>query len=311
MEDAQFVAGTPGPAFRERREVRGAAWGLAAAMLTAGWWVITRHGVTTAFDQYDVAALRFATSGLLLAPVLWRNRRAIAAVPPLRLAVMVLCAGAPYSLITGTGLQFASAGNGGTLVNGVMPLFAALLSAVLLRESVGPSRCLGLGIVVAGVLGLSGGAGLSVTSSPLFLLAGLMWAGFTVALRGSGLGPLAAVAFVCVVSGAVYLPAYLLLSDDPVALTAPLAESIPQAAYQGLLSAIVAVYCFAKAVMLLGAARAAVFGALVPVLASLLGAALLAEVPTSAEALSVATVALGAGLASGAVRLSVPLRAAS
>jgi len=292
------------------RELRGAAWGLAAAALTAGWWVITRQGVTTAFDQYDVAALRFAVSGLLLTPVLWRHRRAIAAVPPMLLVVMVLCAGAPYSLITGTGLRFASAGHGGTLVSGVFPLCAALLSAVVLKEAVGPSRCLGLGVVVAGVVGLGGGAAASAAMSPLFLMASLMWAGFTVALHRSGLTPLAAVACVCVASCAVYVPAYLLLSNDPLALTAPLAESLPHALYQGLLSAIVAVYCFARAVMLLGAARAAVFGALVPVLASLMGAALLAEAPTPTEALSIATVAIGATLASGAVRLPVRLTAA-
>ena len=58
------------------KDLHGTAWGSAAAALTAGWWVFTRHGVTTSFDQYDVAALRFAASGLLLLPVLfWWGRR--------------------------------------------------------------------------------------------------------------------------------------------------------------------------------------------------------------------------------------------
>lgn len=285
------------------RDMQGAAWGTGAALLTAGWWVVTRQGVTTSFDPFDVAALRFAASGLLLAPVLWRHRRTIAATPPGLIAVMVLCAGAPYSLVTGMGLRFASAGNGGSLVSGVMPLFAALLSALFLKETVGPSRALGLGVVVAGVLGLGRGVPASAAAVPLFLLAGLMWAGFTVALRRSGLPPLAAVSVVCAASCCLYVPAYLLLADRMPVLSVPLAEIVPQILYQGVLSAVVAVYCFARAVVVLGAARAAVFGALVPVLASLLGAALLAEVPTAAETLCIATIAVGALAASGAVRL--------
>ncbi|HSK41576.1 MAG TPA: DMT family transporter [Arenibaculum sp.] len=309
MADSMTVNGAVPFVGITRRELHGIAWGLAAAMLTAGWWVMTRLGVTTTLDQYDVAALRFATSGLLMLPVLWRCRREIAAVRPSLLAVMVLCAGIPYSLVAGTGLRFASAANGGALVSGMMPLFAAVLSTLVLKENIGPGRCLGLGIVVAGVLGIGGAAAASATALPLFILASLMWASFTIVLRRTNLAPFAAVSFVCCVSGAVYVPSYLMLSDQPMALTVPLSDMLPQVLYQGLLSAVVAVYCFARAVMLLGPARASVFGALVPVLACLMGAAFLAEVPTAAEVLSIATIAAGAALASGAVRIPVRMPA--
>jgi drug/metabolite transporter (DMT)-like permease len=291
------------PAGGRHGELRGIAWGLAAAFLTAGWWVVTRRGVTASLDQLDVAALRFAVSGLLLSPVLWRHRRKLGKASKILLAVMAVCAGAPYSLVAGTALTFAPAASGGALVGGLMPLFVALLSMLVLKEPIGAARCLGLGIVVAGVVGLAGTAAASSAAMPLFVLASLMSACFTVALRRSGLPPLAAISLVCFVSGLTYIPCYLILFGRPFVPAAPVAEVLQQALYQGALSAIVASYCFARAVMLLGPARAALFGALVPVLACLLGAAVLAECPTSAEAAAIGTIAAGTVLASGAVRV--------
>ncbi len=290
----------------DRRTAAGAAWGSAAALLTAGWWVMTRQGVTTAMDPYDSAALRFAVSGALLAPVLWRRRQALAAVPAPLLAVMALCAGAPYSLLVAGGLRLAEAGNGGALVSGALPLFTTLLSVLVLRETVAAGRWIGLAVILAGMLGLAGAAASAAASLPLFLTAGLMWAGFTVTLRLSRLPVDAAIAVVSVASAALYLPGYLLIGADTVALDA---RTLPHALYQGVVSAIVAVYCFGRAVQALGAARAALFGAVVPVLANLLGAVLLGEVPTGSETAAVATIAVGAGLASGGLRL--PGRAAN
>jgi drug/metabolite transporter (DMT)-like permease len=285
----------------------GVAWGLLAALLTAGWWVMTRHGVTSTADQYEITAMRFTISGVLLAPVVWRYRRAIAAVPAPLLAVMVLCAGAPYSLMTGTGLRAASAGNGGALVSGTLPLFTALLSSVVLKEAINRTRWIGMAVIMCGIAGLCGG-GAPANAVPPLVCAGLMWAGFTVALRRSGLPMLAAVALVCSASAILYVPAYLLFASAAPARGGLHIEALPHALYQGVVSAIVAVYCFGRAVQLLGAARASLFAALVPVLASLIGRVLLAEVPAGDDMLWVVTVALGATLASGAIRMRWPRR---
>ncbi len=290
--------------------LRGAMWGTTAAIIAAGWWVATRFSVSHSLDHYDLAALRFGIAGLLLAPVLLRHWRVILDVPWPVLAVLMVGAGAPYALIAGGGVRFAHAGNGGALVTGLLPIFAALLSATFANEPIARGRRLGLGIIVAGTLAICGQGIMAGTAAfgYLLLAAGaLLWAGFTVAMRRSGLPAIQAVAVVSGASLVLYLPVYVLWLD-PNLLSAPPGELLLQAAYQGVVVGCIAIYCYGRAVALLGPARSAALLALVPVLTTALGMLLLDEQPKPAEALGVVLVSVGVGLASG-VRLasSIPL----
>lgn len=289
-----------------RELLHGAAWGVSAALLSAGWWVVTRASVghdLDHLDPFDLAALRFAIAGVLLLPVLLRRWAAIRRTSPWLLAIMILSIGAPYSLVAGGGLCFAPAGSGGVLVPGALPLFAAALAALVFRERIDRQRGAGLALIVAGI-GAMAGHGLfadpAATPGHLMFLGGaLLWAGFTVALRKAALAPLAAVALVSVASMGLYLPLYVWLLE-PRILTAPLNEILVQALYQGVLAGIAGLYCFSRAVALLGAARGAAFAALVPVLATAIGVPLLGEYPSPEETAAVGLVALGVYLASGA-----------
>lgn len=288
--------------------LRGAIWGTAAAVIAAGWWVATRLSVSHSLDHYDLAALRFGVAGLLLAPVLLRHWGAIRRVPWPVLAMLAIGAGAPYAVIAGGGVRFTPAGNGGALVTGLLPVFAALLSAVVVKEPVESGRRLGLGIIVAGTLAICGHGMLTGANSSGYLLLGagaLLWAGFTVALRRSGLAAIQAVAVLSVASLVLYLPVYALWLEPGIP-RAPSGELLLQATYQGVVVGCVAMYCYGRAVALLGPARSAALLALVPVLATVLGMLVLDEHPGPAEAIGVLLVSAGVGLASG-VRLSNPI----
>src|SRR5689334_3189650 len=63
----------------------GVLWGLAAVLIWAGWWVLTRFSVTGSLRATDLAALRFGLAGLVMLPVFLRHRTAIAHVPKLLL----------------------------------------------------------------------------------------------------------------------------------------------------------------------------------------------------------------------------------
>jgi drug/metabolite transporter (DMT)-like permease len=76
-------------------------------------------------------------------------------------------------------------------------------------------------------------------------------------------------------------------------LQAPLREILVQGIFQGILSAIVALLCFTRAVAILGAARGAVFGALVPGLALLFAIPILGQFPTRLQITGVALVTVG------------------
>jgi drug/metabolite transporter (DMT)-like permease len=49
--------------------LRGAVFGLAAVSIWAGWSTMTRLAVITNLDAWNIPALRFGVSGLLLLPI--------------------------------------------------------------------------------------------------------------------------------------------------------------------------------------------------------------------------------------------------
>ena len=285
----------------------GAAWGLFAISVWVGWILLTRYGVTTSMSAYDIGALRFTLSGLLLAPIVFRDGFGIRKVG-LKLWLVIVCgAGIPYVLIASTGLTFAPAAHAGALVPGTMPLWTALLAMIFLHEKIGRSRRLGLAMIPIGIV-IFVGAGLTHFETGywrghlLFIAAAICWASFTVAMRAasaSGFTALQAAATVSVVSAIVYLPVYALWLPHRIA-DAPMSAILVQTIYQGVFVSIISLYAYTRSVALLGASLGASFASLVPVLAMLAAIPLLGEVPKPADYLGIATVTIGVFLSSGA-----------
>src|SRR5947209_6759920 len=120
--------------------LKGAVFGFAAVSIWASWSVITRLAVTTSLDAWDVVALRFGVAGLLLSPIVWRRGLALDRLGWPGLAGIIAGTGAPYALVAAEGLRFAPAYDGGALNPAVMPLFVALIGAIVLRERLSTPR---------------------------------------------------------------------------------------------------------------------------------------------------------------------------
>ncbi len=282
--------------------------GTAAALTTVtiwgAWVVVTRLGVTTTLGPVDVAVLRFLIPAVVLSPVLAREGFALRRIGTVKTAAMVAGAGAPFFLVSSAGMRFAPAADVGALLPGTMPLFVALLSAVLAGERFGASRLAGFGLIVTGVAaigggGLVGGADGAWRGHGLLLAAAGLWAGYTLALKRAGIGPWHAAALVSAYSAAGLVPVCLLGGASRL-FEAPGTEVALQALFQGVLSGVVAMAAYGAAVRRLGASRAAAFSALVPVVAALLAIPVLGEVPDATTAAAIAAVAAGVVLASGA-----------
>jgi hypothetical protein len=140
--------------------LKGAAFGLAAMSIWAGWSAMTRLAVTTNLDALDVAALRFGVAGVLLAPVVMQRGLARDRLGWLGLVVMIAGIGAPYVLVAAGGLRFAPASDQGALNPGCMPLFVALIAATVLGESILIARGIGLALILAGALVIVGWHGI-------------------------------------------------------------------------------------------------------------------------------------------------------
>ena len=290
--------------------LRGALWGLGAISIWVSWILYTRVGVTSATSKmspHDLVALRFACAGLVMLPIVLRKGLAIARLGLANWLLIVCCAGVPYVLLASSGLQFAPAAQAGALIPGTLPLWAALLAMIFLREHISGLRRVGLALIPVGLVIILG-AGLFHFETGhwrghlLFIGASLTWAIFTVAMRHagrSGLEAIHAAAIVSVVSMVVYLPVYLLFLPHQLAAT-PWSAIIGQTLFQGIVVSIVSLVAFTRAVNLLGASLAASFASLVPVLAMLAAIPLLGEVPGMSDVAGIAVITVGVFLASGA-----------
>jgi drug/metabolite transporter (DMT)-like permease len=282
--------------------LRGALYGLAAVTIWSGWIVVARLGLRTSLTPWDIAALRFGVAGLLLLPYVMRNGIALERLGWIGLAAIVLGGGAPV-LLANAGLLFAPAAHAGALFPGVMPLAVALLAAAILHEPFTKTKKIGFVLVLSGVFGIAWSASGAVESGQtighaLFLGSAVAWACYTVAMRRARLDGLHAAAIAAVGALFLYLPVYLALAGASLA-NAPWGDLALQAIVQGLLTAIVSLIFYGRAVSILGASSGAAFAALSPAMTAIMAIPILGEWPTAIDWIAIAGISAGVYIVSG------------
>ena len=97
------------------------AAGIAAALLYAGQFVISRWSFQRTLTPWDLAAVRFVVAGSLLLPIVVRHGvRNAAGIGWRRAIVLATIVGAPYTLILFAGLALAPASHGALIVTSGM-----------------------------------------------------------------------------------------------------------------------------------------------------------------------------------------------
>ena len=114
----------------------------------------------------------------------------------------------------------------------------------------------------------------------------------SVAARASGLQAMEAAGAVAILSAVFFLPPYFYWAGDAL-LKASAAELWMQGIGQGILTGTVALALHARTVVVLGAARGALFQSLVPPFTLVLSFVFLREVPGLAEIAAIALVLVG------------------
>jgi drug/metabolite transporter (DMT)-like permease len=280
----------------------GAACGVAAVSIWAGWIVIARQGLRSSLTPWDIAALRFGVAGVLLLPIVLRKGLAIDRLGWFGLAAIVLGGAAPVFLAN-TGLLFAPAAQAGALFPGVMPLMVAMVAAMVLGEAITRTKLLGFALIIPGVVAITMASGGELGSRQnlghaLFLSAGLAWAFYTVAMRRARLDGLHAAALSAVGSMLLYLPIFWALPGTTVT-RAPWFDIALQAFVQGVLTAVVSLVLYGRAVNILGASSGAAFAALCPAMTAVFAIPILNEWPRAIDWTAIISISAGVYIVSG------------
>ncbi|WP_425403802.1 DMT family transporter [Hwanghaeella sp.] len=304
------VHGTPhGTPQEDRLNPLGILLGISAAVFWGAYLAMSRAGVGMGLDGYDVAFIRFAVGGVLMLPwFLMNSPHTLGGVGWGRGIALALTAGPLFILLTVAGYFFAPLAHGAVIQPSTSMVATAAMAVFLFGERVGPARTLGLAVVVIGLVVVSG-QGLFHASletpigDAMFAAAGLLWAIFTVLGKRWGISPVAATAAVSVLSCAVMVPGYLATVGLSKLAAVPWEILLTQIVVQGALAGVVAMLCYTRAVQLLGAGRAAIFPALVPVSAIVVGIPVAGEFPTASQFAGLAVVTTGMLIALGVLRL--------
>jgi drug/metabolite transporter (DMT)-like permease len=279
--------------------LQGTLWGGAAVTIWGLYLAFARANVSQGILPADLALIRFVTAGLIMLPWLSRHRQAVRRETEWsKAAILTLLAGPLFILVGASGFKFAPLSHGSVIQPGTITIAGLMLGAVLLGDALTRARMIGAAVIVSGLALVAGPSALhggptSLIGDSLFAAAGLMWALFAVLSRRWSVSPLTATAVVSVLSAAVYTPFFLATRGISALSALPVDTLFQLIVLHGVLSGVVAVFAFGRAVELLGAPRAAAFPALVPVIATLAGIAIIGEVPSLTQLAGLLITTLG------------------
>jgi drug/metabolite transporter (DMT)-like permease len=290
--------------------------GMTAALATVTIWAAfllgTRFAVQGSFTVEEILVLRLVPAALVLTPFMFR----LGVVPygqsmPRALMLMV-GASAVFPFVVSTGLSYAPASDGGALAPGMLPFWTALAAFALAREIPGPRRRIGLAMILAGAMIVSlrhiiAGSDDDTWKGHLMFLGGSgLWAVSSVIFRQSGLSSLHALV-IGVFWGTLLFTPLMLATGKVTFAAASWSDIAVMIVFQSFIIGILAMFLYGYAVRVIGAAEAAAFGALTPILALLGGAVFLAEGITLFKIVGIALVAVGVLLASGVLSRPQPV----
>jgi len=274
----------------------GVLCGVGAALFWAVGFVAARQGVDVGLSPLVIALHRFLWPGLALLPFAARNgfgdfRR----LGWQRAIILTVFGGLPLAILSYAGFLLVPLGHGGVIQPACASLGGLLLSWLVLREPLPARRIAGalaivLGLCIIGAEALRTMGVHGIAGDLMFAAAGCSFATFGMLLRLWRIEPMPAVAITSVLS-LVGLPVMLVGLGNTV--HAGIFETVLQIIVQGVFAGAGAIYLFARAVVLLGASRAAMFPSLVPPITLLVGFLALGVLPSLSQLAGLVVVVIG------------------
>ena len=274
----------------------GVACGAGSALFWAFGFVAAKHGVQVGMSSLVLALHRFIWPGLALFPVLVRDGLGdLGGLGWHRGIAISLVGGLPLALWSYFGYVYVPLGHGAIIQPSCAAVGGLILARLVVKEALPRRRVAGAAIIVLG-LAVIGAEALrtigrqGLLGDLLFVAAGSSFAVFGMLLRLWRVPPMHAAAVTSVLSLAG-LPILLFVYGNLIAVG--FRENLLQAIVQGIFAGPAAIYLFTRAVVLLGAGRAALYPSLVPPFALLVGFLAIGEIPSLSQLIGLAVVVIG------------------
>ena len=257
--------------------------GLLAALVTVTCWsgfnIVSRFGSKGVFTPFDLAAMRYGVSGALTLPFFLY-------LVPMRdwpkYLLLTLVGGLGYGLLVYSGFAFAPSAHAGIFVNGGIPFWAVVLSAIISGFKLSRHVVIALALSTCGLLMIGFNSLLSHHNGDewigdlLFFSAALCWAIFGLLVRRWQIRPHHGIFGIATFASLIYLPIYFLLLPKGI-YAAAWGDIVLQSVYQGIIAALLAAGMFSYAIHKIGACEASMMLALVPAFSAVGGYFILGE----------------------------------
>ena len=248
--------------------------------LWASWTIITRLGLETELQIFDLFALRLLVATLLVAPFIlyaksWRG------LSWGQYAVLGCLGGLPHTLMAYAALERTTVAHFSVFLYGMTPLLTAIAGYLLLRKRLQRHQITGALVILAGVAALSVDALASGTSANIWLgnamaiISVALFAGYLVYAERWHISLSQSLMACTVLNCLVYLPVWLVWRGDAM-LQVELSELLIQGGFQGIVPGILSFYVMTLATRNIGADMTALFFALIPVASAGLAVVMLA-----------------------------------
>lgn len=250
--------------------------GIGVVCIWSGWITVSRYGVHTVLEPADITLLRYCTALIGVSPLIFRHdwRRH----PIWQYLVIGLGVGFPYTLFSFYGLKSIQAAHAGVLVNGLLPVFGALVAWLLFRQKLSSVRCLAIGLIFAANLLMAGGSfssNMSLAGICYLLAAAACYTAHMAGIHQWKFSWQEVIVTVPTVNVCLFLPMYPFF---PKALSrAGIGDIALQAVYQGIVVNMIALMFVAYAIRHLGTITVSLFMSFVPVTTALLAWLVLGE----------------------------------
>ena len=279
----------------------GLIFGLSVPFIWGAWIVISRFGVITSLNAYDITALRLGVASLIVLPIILT--RGLSGLSLKRATIFSIGVGAPFALTSFLGMRLAPIAHAGVLTNGSIPIFTAIFALLFLSERLSKKRFLAMFIIIFGGLCIGGDSILSSASYSLFLgdllliAAGALFSLYLTALDKWKPEVIQTIVAVPVISGVIYLPIWLLFLPSKIMdfnNFPPWSDIALQGGFQGVISSFIVIMLLTRATRSIGATTVATLLAGGPAIAVVLGVFILNENPSilSWAGVSIATIGM-------------------